>query len=195
MRFQSAGEFVFVCGVDVKLFILICTLYSEYLMDQRVHCETEVHVENACLSRAVLAHLQVAPIGWEQFYWPCRMERFSYLGRTVVLDGCHNGNSMEKFLKGLRSSYEGKRVMVLFGAGHEKCLIDMVDRLFAHADQVTMVQSKHFRAHTEVDLLKQVPEGRVHLLDDVHAAQDENSVRHSLGERLQHAVETSDPDK
>jgi len=158
-----------------------------------VHCETEVHVENACLSRAVLAHLQVAPTGWEKFYWPCRMERFNYRGSTVVLDGCHNGNSMERFLTGLRSTYPGRRILVLFGAGHEKCLIDMMDRLFAHADQVMMVQSKHFRAHTEADLLQQVPEGRAQLLDPVHAVQGDGTARHSLGERLQYAVEHNDP--
>jgi len=177
------------------------------LVTEGVHCTTEVQVENACLSRAVLKHLNVESLGWEKFYWPCRMERLQYAGHTVVLDGCHNGDSMERFLKGLRTTYEGKRIVVLFGAGHDKCLTDMMDRLFVHADQVLMVQSKHFRAHSEAELLQRVPQGRAHILDaTVHGVQGQEegeekgenvavSVprRHSLGERLQHAVEKNDP--
>lgn len=188
----------------MKTYSNFIQFHSEYLVTEGVHCITEVQVENACLSRAVLKHLNVEPRGWEKFYWPCRMERLLYSGHTVVLDGCHNGDSMERFLKGLRSTYEGKRIVVLFGAGHDKCLTDMIDRLFVHADSVIMVQSKHFRAHTEAELLQRVPQGRAHILDAfVHGALEKqadqgvngasNARRHTLGERLQHAVESIDP--
>lgn len=152
-------------------------------------------MENACLSRAVLAHLNVSPTGWDKFYWPCRMERLLYRGTTIVLDGCHNGNSMEKFLKGLRTSYAGKRILVLFGAGHEKCLLDMTNTVFANADSVMMVQSKHFRAMKEAELLKLVSQEYAPALDPVHRTVGDCDTPHSLGDRLQWAVEHNDPDE
>ena len=57
-------------------------------------------VDNACLAAAVLKHLGVSTEGMSQFYWPCRMEMFTVNGVTVVLDGCHNGDSVQKFLQG-----------------------------------------------------------------------------------------------
>lgn len=157
-----------------------------------MYCETDVQVENACLSRAVLQHLDVPPTGWDKFFWPCRMERFLFQGQTIVLDGCHNGHSMERFLTGLRATYEDKKIVVLFGAGHEKCLSDMVQSLFEGADGVLMVQSKHFRSLSEGELLRLVPEHSRHLLHAVHAqtgTEVDEEVRCSLGERLQAAVE------
>lgn len=177
------------------------TLIRSALAEHGSVCETDVQVENACLSQAVLNFLGVPPLGWDQFYWPCRVERFKHLGRTVVLDGCHNGDSVKRFLSGMRQKYPDKRLLVLFGAGHDKCLSDMMTNLLEQADEVIMVQSKHFRAISEKELLSSVPESRRHV---IHAIQQDlllssggndhavNLVEQpTLGDRLQWAVENS----
>lgn len=174
-------------------FFPIC---REYLVEH-LACDTDVQVENACLSLAVLQHLDVPPTGWDTFFWPCRMERFTFRGATVVLDGCHNGNSVEKFLKGLRRMYVGKAITVLFGAGHEKCLQDMMHIVLGAADKVTMVQSKHFRAMSEKELLALVPPqqaGVVDLQEQLHAVPAGGGCV-SLGERLEYAVRCSQPNE
>jgi folylpolyglutamate synthase/dihydropteroate synthase len=134
------------------------------------------------------------------------MERFSYKGNTVVLDGCHNGNSVERFLQGLRGAYPGKQLLVLFGAGHEKCLKDMMAVLLDEADEVMMVQSTHFRAMTEKELLAQVPaekagvvhalqRGRVGAVAGAEGTADGAAgAPVSLSERLQYAVEQEGKD-
>ena len=67
-----------------------------------------VQLENACLAAAVLEHLSVPLQGMKDFYWPCRMETFMMKegegegeGVPVVIDGCHNGDSVKQFLTGL----------------------------------------------------------------------------------------------
>jgi len=118
-----------------------------------------VQVQNACLARAVLEHLNVDPAGMRDFYWPCRMETFAVpvpsRHVTVVLDGCHNEDSVRLFLAGLRHEYPPRThaLLVLFGAGMEKYLGEMLRHLFALADGVVFVQSRHFKALSEADLV------------------------------------------
>jgi folylpolyglutamate synthase/dihydropteroate synthase len=64
-------------------------------------CSTQV--DNACIAAAVLKHLGIPTDGMSQFYWPCRMETFTVGKNTVILDGCHNGDSVQKFLSGIKS--------------------------------------------------------------------------------------------
>lgn len=133
-----------------------------------------MQVQNACLARAVLEHLHVDPAGMRHFYWPCRMETFAVPVRgadapraaasgaaggpatvTTVLDGCHNEDSVRLFLSGLRDEYPARThaLLVLFGAGMEKYLGEMVRHLFSLADGVVFVQSGHFKALSEADLV------------------------------------------
>lgn len=167
---------------------------------EHLSCDTDVQVENACLSLAVLQHLEVPPTGWDKFYWPCRMEPFAFRGATVVLDGCHNGLSVQKFLEGLRHQYKGKAIKVLFGAGHEKCLRDMLNVVLSASDKVTMVQSKHFKAMTEKELLTLVPPQHLSVLDMQQQQQQQGIAleHHSsipLSERLEFAVRQSNPNE
>ena len=162
------------------------------MAEKRLVCDTAVQIENACLSLAVLRHLGVQPTGWKDFYWPCRMESFCYGGSTVVIDGCHNGNSVQKFLEGLRDKYADRHIMVLFGAGHEKCLKDMLSELLlGGCDSLVMVHSKHFRAMTETELLAQVPEEQQKRIIDQDVQTSVGSAVVSLGDRLQRAIDTN----
>ena len=140
----------------------------------------DVQIENACVSISALKHLQLLPIGLQSFYWPCRMEMFNYNNHRIVLDGCHNGQSVQRFLASVRRQYgisnasseesgsssnvktnsssyiddsynstseisknksSRSNILVLFGAGHDKCIHDMLSELFKHngADSVIMV--------------------------------------------------------
>mmetsp|Transcript_27711 Transcript_27711/g.46553 ORF Transcript_27711/g.46553 Transcript_27711/m.46553 type:complete len:487 (-) Transcript_27711:1033-2493(-) len=151
----------------MKVFQKECALQKAILhevnvnQDDLIHAglsyETDVQMENACLALSVLNHMDINPGGWRNFYWPCRMERFRLRGTTVVLDGAHNGDSVRSFLRDLHMLYPQSEILVLFGAGQDKCLNDMIRELFSVALKVMMVQSKHFRALSEHELLSQVP--------------------------------------
>ena len=107
---------------------------------------------------AVLEFLNVSTDGLKDFFWPCRMESFLIDDVTVVLDGCHNDHSVEQFMLGLRERYPDCHLQILFGAGMEKYLPDMLHHLFDHANSVLMVQSRHFKSLSELDLIGAVKE-------------------------------------
>lgn len=107
---------------------------------------------------AVLEFLNVPTEGLKDFFWPCRMETFLIDDVTVVLDGCHNDHSVEQFMLGLKKRYPDCHLQILFGAGMEKYLSDMLRHLFDHANSVLMVQSRHFKSLSELDLIGAVKE-------------------------------------
>ena len=136
-----------------------------------VGAEVPWQIQNACVSMAVLQHLRMPAAGMATSFWPCRMETFSvppskqFPGSsssvTLVLDGCHNGDSVNQFLTGLRARYPQRRICVVFGAGAEKCVDDMMRSLqqqFAASKgasqkmRLVLVQSGHFRSMTEAEL-------------------------------------------
>ncbi len=131
----------------------------------------DVQIENACIAMEVVQHLQINPQKmFQDYFWPCRMEEFrlnqiqeideetgvdkiyNVSEVTVVLDGAHNGDSVELFLKGLRTKYPGREITVLFGAGLEKQLDDMLSQLQSSADSIVFLQSKHFKSASEQEL-------------------------------------------
>lgn len=115
----------------------------------------DVQKENACLAASVLVFLGFPLGGMKNYYWPCRMEIFS-IGDNIdcIIDGSHNGESVELFLRGVKNlkEYENAFIIAVFGAGQEKCVNDMITVLEQSADYVLFVQSSHFKALSEREL-------------------------------------------
>ena len=153
---QAVGATLHEVPIDVA------ALRSDGLqLNQALHTGYAVQTLNACVSLAVVKHLGMPPVGMNAFFWPCRMDTFQLPGDvTVVLDGCHNGDSVALFLSGLRDRYPGRPLLALFGAGVEKCLDDMLSSLEAGLkpqqdkgdNKLLMVQSSHFRSVPEEEL-------------------------------------------
>ena len=108
--------------------------------------------------------MNINPSGMSSFFWPCRMEKFQLkldsIGEKscIILDGCHNGDSVNLFLLALKERYSSLNyeLLVLFGAGAEKCVGDMLIHVVQHADKVLMVQSRHFKSLSELELISLV---------------------------------------
>jgi len=168
-----------------------------------------VQVQNACVSLAVVQHLGLPASSMQGFFWPCRMEAFDVLcsedsgahstgssavteasqkRATVVLDGAHNGDSVKLFLQGLRSAYPGRHIHVLFGAGLEKCLGDMLTELSAQSDTVCFVQSKHFKAASEQELHDAAVRAGYSLPIPAHCTPQPRSTASTVGARLKAAI-------
>lgn len=135
-------------------------------------------LQNCMLADAVLSQWHVsAKQGVPSFYWPCRMETFRFKTSSppgsaadlssagsskaheqlIVLDGCHNGDSIQVFLQSLAEKYPEHQKLIVFGAGMEKSIDMMIRALFLHSDKVVFVQSQHFKSYTEAQLLSKVP--------------------------------------
>jgi dihydrofolate synthase/folylpolyglutamate synthase len=56
-----------------------------------------------------------------QTYVPARMEHMTYHGRTIIVDGAHNGQKLHALLESVKAAYPGKSIaaLVAFVAGDE----------------------------------------------------------------------------
>lgn len=153
-----------------------------------------VEIQNACLSMAVLKFLNISNEGLKDFFWPCRMETFVIDNVTVVLDGCHNDDSVRLFMHGLKEKYPNESLLILFGAGMEKYLSDMLSHVFELASSVLMVQSSHFKSLSEIDLINAVTDSHSQLLQtslpDCTASKPiERAAKGTISERLMWSIE------
>ena len=122
----------------------------------------DAQIENLCVSAAVLEHSGLSPNEMRNYFWPCRMERIRVRELDVIVDGAHNHHSVELLLNGLRQNYPQRRLVVLFGAGSEKSVADMIEVVNKEADEIIFVKSSHFKSLTEADLLNICREVNTH---------------------------------
>lgn len=96
-----------------------------------------------------------------------RMEKFDVpynvigIGNTVevILDGCHNGYSVYKFMDTLGRILPRQRIITLFGCGSEKeeIIREMVNSVCRTSDTVILVRSTHFKAMDVKKLNEYIP--------------------------------------
>ena len=77
-------------------------------------------------------------------YWPARIEVVGH-DPTIVVDGAHNVDSMEKLLTALRSSFQMHRLIVVLGVARDKDLPGIV-RVLADVDTVVLTRMANPRA-------------------------------------------------
>ena len=161
----------------------------------------ETQIQNACLAVAALKHMQINPSGLQEFYWPCRMELFEYDDRRkLILDGCHNGDSVTQFMSTLRQLYSNCEILVLLGVGSEKCVKDIIEPVVKYSDHILAVQSKHFKAMAELQLVELIQsfdqgDSRLNLssrdFQSYQARLSTGSVASRLDEALEYAKQKS----
>ena len=92
----------------------------------------------------------------ESFYVDQKSISTSYLPNNrnnpsiiqVIVDGCHNGASVEYFMTDLRQLYPESKyeLWVIIGMGKDKNINVMMDIFQQIADRVILSKSRHFRA-------------------------------------------------
>ena len=112
-------------------------------------------LENATAALATLDQLRECGIVWDEAalregllaaYWPARME---VVGRdpTIVVDGAHNTDSMQKLIQALRDSFSMHRLIVVLGLFRDKDLAGIAQAL-ADVDVVILTRIASPRAAT-----------------------------------------------
>ncbi|MHB1356759.1 MAG: bifunctional folylpolyglutamate synthase/dihydrofolate synthase [Anaerolineae bacterium] len=120
----------------------------------------EHQLENAATAVATIAVLrdrgysvsdQAVQTGLRSVVWPGRME---VLGQNplVVLDGAHNGHSIERLLVALRAYLHYNKVILIFGVSSTHTPLDLLGAIAAVADSLILTQSIHSKAHPVADL-------------------------------------------
>ena len=112
-------------------------------------------IENATLALAVLDELRKKGIVWDEdalrtglrnVRWPARIDVVEH-NPTVVVDGAHNADSMEKLLRALHDSFAFHRLIVVLSLARDKDLVGIAKAL-QFVDAVILTRMVHPRAAT-----------------------------------------------
>jgi dihydrofolate synthase/folylpolyglutamate synthase len=110
-------------------------------------------LENATLALATLEALRKKGIAWDEgalrqglrsVFWPARMEVVGH-DPTIVVDGAHNTDSMQKLLLALEESFSWHRLIVVLGVARDKDLPGIV-RALSGIDVVIVTRMANPRA-------------------------------------------------
>lgn len=134
-------------------------------------------LENATLALATLEMLRNQGISWDEqalreglrnLRWPARIDVIEH-NPTVVVDGAHNADSMEKLLLALHDSFALHRLIVVLSLTRDKDLVGIA-RALAHADVVILTRMMNPRAATIEDMQEAFAEHAPHVA--IYKAQD-----------------------
>jgi dihydrofolate synthase / folylpolyglutamate synthase len=112
-------------------------------------------LENATLALATLDELRKKGISWNEqalrdglrnMRWPARIDIVEH-NPTVVVDGAHNADSMEKLLQALRDSFVSQRLIVVLSLARDKDLVGIAKALQS-VDVIILTRMVHPRAAT-----------------------------------------------
>ena len=148
-------------------------------------------IENAFVAIATIETLrgqgvaispQAVREGLAKVKWPGRLEVVSRKP-LVVLDGAHNGDSIQKLLRALDGYFCHARLCVIFGCGSTHSPDEQIGLLQTKADRWVLTQAQHSRAMSsqELQVLLHERGGQAQTSETVSAA-------------LSMALDTAEPD-
>jgi dihydrofolate synthase / folylpolyglutamate synthase len=154
---------------------------------ERVYAGLEIplagqhQLENATLALATLDMLRKIGISWDEralreglrkMRWPARIDVVEH-HPTIVVDGAHNADSMEKLMQALQDSFAFQRLIVVLSLFRDKDLVGIA-RALQHADIVVLTRMVSPRAATVEQMqeifAKHAPHAEIHTADDSRAA-------------------------
>ena len=121
------------------------------------HLETPLiglhQLENATVALATLEELGKKGVAWDEaalrrgmarVHWPARIQIVGH-NPTIIVDGAHNNDSLEKLLATLRSTFQSRRLILVLGVNKDKDLANMI-RTLAAVDSVVLTHANNPRA-------------------------------------------------
>ncbi len=120
----------------------------------------EHQLENATLALATLDILRRRyALAWDErslrsglrlTRWPARVEVIGH-APTIVVDGAHNTDSMQKLLQTLRTTFTFQRLLVVLSVARDKDLVGIV-RSLRDSDTVILTRMRNSRAAASAEL-------------------------------------------
>jgi dihydrofolate synthase/folylpolyglutamate synthase len=119
-------------------------------------------IENATVALATLEELRKQGIAWSEVdlrrgfqtvNWPARIE---IVGRkpTIIVDGAHNADSMQKLLQALQVTFSMQRLIVVLATNQDKDQAGIIQAL-AQANVIILTRVKSPRA-TPIETLRKI---------------------------------------
>jgi dihydrofolate synthase/folylpolyglutamate synthase len=120
--------------------------------------------ENATTALATIAHLASMGLdipeharcaGLANTQWPGRLEVLNQ-HPWVIVDGAHNGHSMQKLRAAIKELFPHKNVILVLGASADKDIDAMFDVILPIVQHVLLTQSQHPRSATAESLAERL---------------------------------------
>ena len=140
-------------------------------------------LENATAAIATLDMLCQQGIVWDEHAlreglrntrWPARIDVVGH-NPTIVVDGAHNADSMEKLIQALRASFTMRRLIIVLGLMRDKDLAGIA-RALANVDIVVLTRVQNPRAATieqmQAAFAEHAPNVELHTADNSTLALD-----------------------
>jgi dihydrofolate synthase/folylpolyglutamate synthase len=138
-------------------------------------------LENATLALAALDELRKKGITWNEealrvglrsVRWPARIDVVEH-NPTVVVDGAHNTDSMEKLLQALRDSFKSQHLIMVLSLARDKDLVGIAKALQT-VDAIILTQMVHPRA-ARIEKMQEIftqyaPDVQIYSTQDSRAA-------------------------
>jgi dihydrofolate synthase/folylpolyglutamate synthase len=159
------------------------------LTPERAYTDLEIplvglhQLENATAALATLDMLRERGINWDEgalrkgfqsVHWPARIEIVGH-HPTIVVDGAHNADSMQKLMQALRSSFTMHRLIVVLSLARDKDLPGVVQALAdVHSVILTRMNNPRLASLEELAALfaEHAPQVAVHITDTSTQALD-----------------------
>ena len=134
-------------------------------------------LENASAAIATLDMLRQRGIVWDELAvreglrntrWPARIDVVGH-NPTIVVDGAHNADSMEKLIQALRTSFSMRRLIIVLGLMRDKDLAGIAHAL-ANVDIVVLTRVQNPRAATIEQMQTAFAEHAPHV--ELHSAEN-----------------------
>jgi dihydrofolate synthase/folylpolyglutamate synthase len=140
-------------------------------------------LENATAALATLDILRKKGISWDEkglrnglrlVHWPARLEVVGH-NPTIVVDGAHNADSMQKLMQALYASFSLHRLIVVLSVNRDKDLPGIVKAL-SGVDTVVLTRMKNPRGATLEEMQTifavEAPNVSIYTADDSNSAMD-----------------------
>jgi dihydrofolate synthase/folylpolyglutamate synthase len=150
---KTGGDFrkqSFVLKTGNGEYDLIIPLAGDYQLE---NAAVAVAAVESLSEKGVPVSRQAIEMGLREVEWPGRLQ---VLGESpfLVVDGAHNGYSMQKLVEAIKRSFTYSRCFVIFGTSSDKDIQGMVRELKELGCSVTITRSSHPRA-ASLDVLRE----------------------------------------
>jgi dihydrofolate synthase/folylpolyglutamate synthase len=154
--------------------------------------------ENATTALATVALLQSMGLdipdgalhaGLQNARWPGRLEVL-HRRPWVILDGAHNGYSMQKLRAAIDELFPHDRMILILGASADKDIDAMFDAILPACQHVLLTQSQHPRAATAQSLAEHIAVS----VDEERTTRTERVRIVSIDRALETALQIADED-
>ena len=149
----KGSAFDFQVGTKKGTGLKTCPLFSSTF---KIKLPGEFQIKNAALALAAAGILEnrfgftlkekKVKKGLSSSFWPGRFEVIKRGARTFVLDGAHNGASMEELMKASDRAFPEKHKVVIFGCSREKNLEAILKPLLPQVSYLVVTKSDSPRA-------------------------------------------------